>query len=60
MGNEDQLIRFDMNEYIDESAVHRLIGDYYNPEGQLTGKVRYQPFGILLLDEIEKSASQST
>lgn len=55
MGNEDQLIRFDMNEYIDEYAVQRLIGDYHNPEGQLTGKVRYQPFGILLLDEIEKA-----
>ena len=55
MGNEDQLMRFDMNEYIDEYAVQRLIGDYHNPEGQLTGKVRYQPFGILLLDEIEKA-----
>jgi len=55
MGDEKHLMRFDMNEYIDESAVHRLIGDYYNPEGQLTGKVRYNPFGILLLDEIEKA-----
>lgn len=48
-------MRFDMNEYIDSSAPQRLIGDYYNPEGQLTGKVRYRPFGILLLDEIEKA-----
>ena len=55
MGDEKHLMRFDMNEYIDESAVHRLIGNYYNPEGQLTGKVRYNPFGILLLDEIEKA-----
>jgi ATP-dependent Clp protease ATP-binding subunit ClpC len=55
MGSEDQLMRFDMNEYIDGGAVSRLIGDYANPEGQLTGKVRYQPFGILLLDEIEKA-----
>ena len=31
------------------------IRDSYNPEGQLTGKVRYNPFGILLLDEIEKA-----
>ena len=58
MGDEKHLMRFDMNEYIDESAVHRLIGDYYNPEGQLTGKVRYNPFGILLLDEIEKAHPQ--
>jgi ATP-dependent Clp protease ATP-binding subunit ClpC len=55
MGDADQMIRFDMNEYIDGSAVQRLIGDYYNPEGQLTGKVRYRPFGVLLLDEIEKA-----
>ena len=55
MGNEDRLIRFDMNEYIDELAMQRLIGDYYNPEGQLTGKVRYNPFGIVLFDEIEKA-----
>lgn len=58
MGNEDQLLRFDMNEYIDESAAQRLIGDYYQPEGQLTAKVRYQPFCVLLLDEIEKAHSK--
>ncbi len=55
MGNEDRLIRFDMNEYIDDFAIHRLVGDYNNPEGQLTGKVRYNPFGIILFDEIEKA-----
>lgn len=55
LGNEEFLMRFDMNEYIDHTAVQRLIGDYYNPEGQLTGKVRYRPFGIVLLDEIEKA-----
>ena len=55
MGNEEHLLRFDMNEYIDEFAIHRLIGDEVNPEGQLTGKVRYHPFSIILLDEIEKA-----
>ncbi|MEM7104137.1 MAG: AAA family ATPase [Bacteroidota bacterium] len=55
MGDEDHLLRFDMNEYIDEYSIQRLIGDYYNPEGQLTGRVRYQPFGIILFDEIEKA-----
>jgi ATP-dependent Clp protease ATP-binding subunit ClpC len=55
MGSEEHLLRFDMNEYIDDYAVSRLIGDYYQPEGQLTGKVRYQPFSVLLLDEIEKA-----
>ena len=55
MGNEEHLLRFDMNEYIDAYAIHRLIGDEVNPEGQLTGKVRYHPFSIILLDEIEKA-----
>ena len=55
LGNEDYLLRFDMNEYIDSGALHRLIGDYNNPEGQLTGKVRYRPFSVILLDEIEKA-----
>ncbi len=54
-GNKEQLIRFDMNEYIDAYAVDRLIGDSMNPQGQLTGAVRYKPFGIILFDEIEKA-----
>ena len=54
-GSEERLLRFDMNEYINYDAVDRLIGTYYQPEGQLTGKVRHTPFGILLLDEIEKA-----
>ncbi len=55
MGSDEHLMRFDMNEYIDYGAIQRLIGDYYNPEGQLTGKVRYRPFGVILFDEIEKA-----
>jgi ATP-dependent Clp protease ATP-binding subunit ClpC len=55
LGDAKKLMRFDMNEYIDESALSRLIGDYHNPEGQLTGKVRYNPFGVVLFDEIEKA-----
>jgi len=54
-GDTRQLIRFDMNEYIDPYSALRLVGDFHQPEGLLTGKVRYQPFGILLLDEIEKA-----
>jgi len=54
-GSESRLMRLDMNEYIDGGAVGRLIGNYYQPEGHLTGKVRFQPFGVLLLDEIEKA-----
>ncbi|MEM6724545.1 MAG: AAA family ATPase, partial [Bacteroidota bacterium] len=55
MGQEEAMIRFDMNEFIDDYAVQRLIGDYHNPEGLLTGQVRYRPFGVLLFDEIEKA-----
>ena len=55
LGNDEHLLRFDMNEYIDGGAIHRLIGDYNNPEGQLTGRVRYRPFSVVLLDEIEKA-----
>lgn len=55
LGDAKKLMRFDMNEYIDEMALSRLIGDYYNPEGQLTGKIRYNPFGVVLFDEIEKA-----
>ncbi|MBX2800889.1 MAG: AAA family ATPase [Myxococcales bacterium] len=51
----DALVRFDMNEYVDASAAQRLIGDGHSGEGQLTGRVRYRPFCVLLLDEIEKA-----
>ncbi len=53
--HEDSLVRFDMNEYIDNDAVSRLVGDFSNPEGQLTTKIRYNPFCVLLFDEIEKA-----
>ncbi len=53
--SSDSLVRFDMNEFIDGAAVSRLIGDFYNPEGQLTGRIRYNPFCVLLFDEIEKA-----
>jgi len=53
--SEENLVRFDMNEFIDYNAASRLIGDFYNPEGQLTGRIRYNPFCVLLFDEIEKA-----
>lgn len=54
-GNDEQLVRFDMNEFIDYGATSRLVGDIFHPEGQLTGKIRNQPFSVLLFDEIEKA-----
>lgn len=54
-GGADGLVRFDMNEFLDDDAVARLVGDAANPEGQLAGRVRYRPFCVLLFDEIEKA-----
>ncbi|MEM7393802.1 MAG: AAA family ATPase, partial [Verrucomicrobiota bacterium] len=54
-GSEERMIRFDMNEYVNPWSVTRLIGDFQNPDGLLTGAVRRQPFSVLLLDEIEKA-----
>jgi ATP-dependent Clp protease ATP-binding subunit ClpC len=57
-----RLLRFDMSEYADPSAVERLIGGALggtaNSEGLLTSKVREQPFAVILLDEIEKAHPQ--
>lgn len=49
------LVRFDMNEYVDGSALDRLIGDAQRPDGQLTAAVRQRRACVLLLDEIEKA-----
>ncbi|MEZ0264209.1 MAG: AAA family ATPase, partial [Phycisphaerae bacterium] len=54
-GDEDRLLRFDMNEYVESDAITRLVGTFAQPEGLLTGAVRRQPFCVVLLDEIEKA-----
>ena len=53
--DEQRLLRFDMNEYVDASAVARLNGTFREPEGLLTSAIRRQPFSVVLLDEIEKA-----
>ncbi|MCB9644630.1 MAG: ATP-dependent Clp protease ATP-binding subunit [Myxococcales bacterium] len=53
-GREDRMIRFDMSEFMDSWAVSRLIGDRWQPDGELTRRVQQQPFSVILLDEIEK------
>jgi ATP-dependent Clp protease ATP-binding subunit ClpC len=53
--DEEGLARFDMNEYVDDGAVARLIGDHDRPEGLVTSRVRHRPFCVLLFDEIEKA-----
>lgn len=59
-GNDKTLIRIDMSEYMERHAVSRLIGappGYigYDEGGQLTERVRRQPYSIVLFDEIEKA-----
>jgi len=58
--SEENLIRFDMSEYMEKHSVSRLIGappGYvgYDEGGQLTEKVRRKPYSIVLFDEIEKA-----
>ena len=55
LGDEQKLIRFDMNEYPDAYSINRLLGDYHQAEGLLASSVRNKPFGVLLFDEIEKA-----
>ncbi len=55
-GDEKRLLRFDMSEYMDPAAVRRLIGmPGSDSEGELTSRVRAQPFCVVLLDEFEKA-----
>ena len=59
-GTKDAMIRLDMSEYMEKHAVSKLIGSppgYVGHEeaGQLTEKVRRNPYSIILLDEIEKA-----
>lgn len=58
-GDENALIKIDMSEYSDKTAVNKLIGSSagyvgYEEGGQLTEKVRKNPYSIILFDEIEK------
>lgn len=55
-GGEDRMIRLDMSEYQDKSAIYRLIGaPGEKGSGILTEAVKRQPFAIVLLDEVEKA-----
>ena len=59
-GSADSMIRFDMSEYMEKHSVAKLIGappGYvgYDEAGQLTEKVRRNPYSLILLDEVEKA-----
>ena len=59
-GNENSIIRIDMSEYMESHSTSKLIGSPpgyvgYDDAGQLTEKVKRNPYSIILLDEIEKA-----
>lgn len=59
-GSTESLIRFDMSEYMEKHSISKLIGSPpgyvgYGEAGQLTEKVRRNPYSLILLDEIEKA-----
>lgn len=60
---EESLIRFDMSEYMDSNSTTKFIGAPpgfvgYEEGGQLTEKVRINPYSVILFDEIEKANKQ--
>ena len=63
-GNKDALIRLDMSEYSDQTAVSKMIGTtagyvgYDDNSNTLTEKVRRNPYSVILFDEIEKAHPQ--
>ncbi|WP_245243479.1 ATP-dependent Clp protease ATP-binding subunit, partial [Mesobacillus selenatarsenatis] len=59
-GSKDAMVRLDMSEYMEKHSVSKLIGSPpgyvgHDEAGQLTEKVRRNPYSIILLDEIEKA-----
>ncbi len=59
-GSRNQIIRFDMSEYSEESSVNKLIGSApgyvgYEDSGKLVKEVKNKPYSIILFDEIEKA-----
>ncbi len=59
-GSEKSLVRFDMSEFMEKHSVSKLIGSPpgyvgYEEGGQLTERVKRNPYSIILLDEIEKA-----
>ncbi len=58
-GSEDKIIRVDMSEYTTDDALEKLIGSFENKQiGFLAAKLRESQYGVLLLDEFEKSSKK--
>ena len=59
-GDENNIVRIDMSEYMDKTSVSKLTGSApgyvgYDEGGQLTEKIRRKPYSVVLFDEIEKA-----
>ena len=59
-GDENNIVRVDMSEYMDKTAVSKLTGSApgyvgYDEGGQLTEKIRRKPYSVVLFDEMEKA-----
>jgi ATP-dependent Clp protease ATP-binding subunit ClpC len=56
-GSRERLVRVDMSEFKDYDSYRRLIGSEHgsDKEGLLTGKIKQNPFSVILLDEFEKA-----
>ncbi|MFA6552691.1 MAG: AAA family ATPase, partial [Candidatus Paceibacterota bacterium] len=58
-GSEENVLRFDMSEYSGGDALNKLIGSFEGGKpGALASKLRDKPYGVLLLDEFEKTTSE--
>ena len=58
-GDEEAMSRLDMSEFSGEDALHRLIGSFEDSRvGLLTKAIKERPYGVILLDEFEKSSSE--
>ena len=62
-GDENAMVRIDMSEYMEKHSVSRMVGsppgyDGYEEGGQLSEKVRRNPYSVVLFDEIEKASPE--
>lgn len=58
-GNESRILRLDMSEYSDNDSVEKLTGSFETKQsGVLSSMIRERPYGVLLLDEFEKTTKE--
>jgi ATP-dependent Clp protease ATP-binding subunit ClpC len=55
---KERLVRLDMSEYAGPDAAERLLGNVYGKASELVGRVRANPFSVILFDEVEKASPE--